>query len=96
LPAIASCSVTAPAAFQSFEGNNVLIISTIDIVVGEDPIGPPDFFNYRGIRVLRFTITSKYRPATNSCPTLTLQNGSAVPSEVCKVTIDAQNRIALQ
>ncbi len=73
----ASCSVTAPALFQSFEGNNVLIISTIDIVVGEDPIGPPDFFSYRGIRLLRFTVTSKYRPATTTCPGLTLQNGVA-------------------
>jgi len=78
----ASCSVRAPDLFQSYEGNQVLIISTIDLVVGGDPIGPANFFNYTGLRLLRFTVTSKYRPAA-ACPAAALQNGLAGPEQSC-------------
>ncbi|MGH9938214.1 MAG: hypothetical protein ACREAM_18380, partial [Blastocatellia bacterium] len=69
----ASCAVRAPDLFQSYEGNQVLIISTIDLMVGGDPIGPANFFNYTGLRLMRFTVTSKYRPAA-ACPAAALQN----------------------
>ncbi len=78
----ASCSVKAPDLFQSYEGNQVLIISTIDLVVGGDPIGPANYFNYTGLRLLRFTITSKYRPAA-ACPAAALQDGPAGPGDSC-------------
>jgi uncharacterized protein (TIGR03437 family) len=92
----ASCSVRAPDPFQDFEGNQVLLISTVDLVVGGDPIGPANYFNYTGLRLLRFTITSKYRPATNSCPTLGLQNGLADPAQPCppaKLLVETQAEV---
>lgn len=91
----ASCSVKAPDVFQSYEGNQVLIISTIDLVVGGDQIGPANFFNYTGLRLLRFTVTSKYRPATNSCPALSLQNGLAGPTQCppAKLRVEAQTEV---
>lgn len=85
----ASCSVKAPDLFQSYEGDQVLIISTIDIVVGGDPIGPANYFNYTGLRLMRFTVTSKYRPAAG-CPAFGLQNGVADPA---KLQIDAKTPI---
>ncbi|MBK9316852.1 MAG: choice-of-anchor D domain-containing protein [Acidobacteria bacterium] len=78
----ASCSIKAPDLFQSYEGNLLLIISTIDVVVGGDPIGPVNYFNYTGIRLMRFTVTSKYRPAA-TCPAPGLQNGQAGTEQNC-------------
>lgn len=87
----ASCSVKAPDPFQDFEGNQVLLISTVDLVVGGDPIGPANYFNYTGLKqLLRFTITSKYKPATNSCPALGLQDGLADPAQICAAKLEME------
>jgi hypothetical protein len=85
---LANCSITAPAPFQSYEGDLftghpcdgcLFIISTVNLVIATSVIGPADFFQYGGVTErMKFTIISKYRAAT--CPASSLKTGSFGPN----------------